>query len=201
MTVLGLDLALACSGWAMVSGDGERLLAAGQFRTPDRRPGEADADWQVRRAASLAASLRALLATPIPGEPPCSLLAWEVPSSLGGRRWYVTTWGRDARAQRALGVAEGYLAMWLALAAPGLRPLALPVHEARRLFGVEGGGKAAVARAVRLRFGVAVGEHAADAAVVAAVAADLARTSGVELRTTDLPVTPDPGLPRRRRQP
>jgi Holliday junction resolvasome RuvABC endonuclease subunit len=122
-TVLGLDLALKTTGWAVVRE--RRLLAWGHFKLPDvGRVGEARVDLDRRRYAALMSELRRLSEAWGP-----SHLAFEYPERIG-RDWWNSK--RGPLVPYYLGLARGLLIAAHADAMPSARLVAVPMGAAKR---------------------------------------------------------------------
>ena len=164
--VLGLDLAIQTTGWALLVGG--RPDAHGVFTLPDRRRGEPLAAWLMRRAEELARQIDVLLFAHTP-----EIVGYEYPDSPR-QSWSGGAKGREFHAVQGLSRAEGMLLALWPTCGRGLPLVAVPASEARRLAtGRPGATKEQVAYALRTYRGwdlAGWGEDEVDAASVALAA-------------------------------
>lgn len=171
MLVLGLDLALNITGWAVLDVEPDKFLAGGLIQTPSRRSKEELADWQGRRIGALADGILKLTQEYQP-----ALLCYEYPDYVRSV-WAGGTKGRESHAMYGLGFAAGALRAILLLQAPQVILRAVSTSEAKKLFtGIKTATKAGVAEFARLRYGEVVKDmppDVTDAVAVACVGAAL----------------------------
>lgn len=122
--VLGLDLAMQRTGWALLVGG--QPVAHGTFDLPRRRTGEPLAGWLSRRADDLVRHVRLLVATHLP-----QIVGFEYPDTYR-RAWSGGSKGREFEVSLALGRVQGFLiARWSEIG-PGVRLEAISTSDAKR---------------------------------------------------------------------
>lgn len=123
--VLGLDLSIGTTGWALLVGG--QPAAHGSFTLPDRRRNESLANWLGRRSEELAHHVRLLVSKHDP-----EMVAYEYPDTWR-RSWSGGTKGREFMAVQGLARDEGMLiTIWWIRG--GLPPLvSVSTSDAKRI--------------------------------------------------------------------